>query len=109
LLRHWLRIRDSVMSEKQGQRGQVLQGQEPMPYSSFAGNLGSNSHPAEIQRLLDEVRKRPQDYKALLLTIIFDPFPGYSSRLALKEARFESKGRRKRLEMPLDPWFDGGD
>jgi hypothetical protein len=85
LLRHWLRIRDSVMGEKEGQRGQGLQGQEPMPYGSFAGTLGTNSHPAEIQKLLDEVRKRPQDYKALLLTIIFDPFPGYSSRLALSD------------------------
>jgi len=85
LLRHWLRIRDSMMSEQDGQRGQVLQGQEPMFYGSFAGTLGTNSLPAEIQKLLDEVRNRPQDYKPLLLTIIFDPVPGYSSRVALSD------------------------
>jgi hypothetical protein len=58
-------------------------GQEPMLYGSFVGTLGINSLPAGIQKLLDEVRKHPQDYKPLLLTIIFDPLPGHSSRKAL--------------------------
>jgi hypothetical protein len=52
---------------------------------SFVGTLGTNSLPTGIQKLLDEVRKRPQDYKPLLLTIIFDPVPGYSSRMALSD------------------------
>ena len=57
-----------------------------MLHGSFAGTLGANPLPAEIQKLLNEVRKRPQDYRALLLTIIFDPVPGYSSRIALSDA-----------------------
>lgn len=74
---------DSVMiGETAGQRGQVWQRQEPMLYGSFVGTLGTNSLPAE---LLAEVRQRPQDYKALLLTIIFDPLPSYSSRWALSD------------------------
>ena len=59
--------------------------QEPMLYGSFVGTLGINSLPAGIQKLLDEVRKCPQDYKPLLLTIIFDPLPGRSSRVALSD------------------------
>ena len=61
-------------------------GQETMFYGTFAGTLGTNSYPVGIQKLLDLVRKRPQDYRKLLLTIIFDPLPGYSSRMALTEA-----------------------
>ena len=59
--------------------------QEMMLSGSFSGTLG-NSLPVGIQKLLDEVRKHPQDYRKLLLTIIFDPLPGYSSRMALTDA-----------------------
>jgi hypothetical protein len=79
-------ISDAVVGKKEGKRGQVWQRQEPMLYGSFAGTLGTNALPAELQKLLDEVRKRPQNYKPLLLTLIFDPVPGYSSRMALSDA-----------------------
>jgi hypothetical protein len=79
-------ISDAVGGKKEGQRGQVWQRQEPMLYGSFAGTLGTNSRPAELEKLLDEVRKGPQNYKPLLLTVIFDPVPGYSSRMALSDA-----------------------
>ena len=48
--------------------------------------LGTNSLPAGIQKFLDEVRRRPQDFKPLLLAIIFDPVPGYFRSRALVDA-----------------------
>lgn len=50
-------------------------GQTPMLYNSFAGTLGKNLLPPAIQEFLKQVRKRPQDYKKLLLTITFHPNP----------------------------------
>jgi hypothetical protein len=91
-------------------------GLRPMRYGSVAETLGTNSLPVEIQKLVDAVRNRPQDYKSLLLTIIFDPLPGYSSRLALSnvlkrlnlgtadaEAVLLSRPRLKQIVWELEP------
>ena len=85
-------------------------------HGSFAETLGTNSLPVEIQKLLDEVRKNPQNYRPLLLTIIFDPHSGYSSRMALSnaltrlnlgtpdaEAVLLSRPRLKHIVWQLDP------
>lgn len=47
-------------------------------YDAFAGTLGQASFPTKIQDLLDQVRKRPQDFKNLLLSVRFNPVPGVS-------------------------------
>ena len=52
-------------------------------HGAFAGTLGTNSLPVEIQKVLDAVRKNPENYRPLLLTTIFDPDSGYSTRMAL--------------------------
>jgi hypothetical protein len=49
--------------------------QVPMLHGSFAGTLGESPFPPEIQEFLNEVRKRPQDFKKLLLTVTFHPDP----------------------------------
>ena len=52
--------------------GQVL-----MPGGSFAGTLGDGpTFPPEIQKFLERVKKRPQDYEAVLLISAFhlEPF-----------------------------------
>jgi hypothetical protein len=85
-------------------------------HGSFAGTLGTNSLPNEIEKLLDEVRKNPQNYRPLLLTIIFDPHSGYSSRMALSNALTRlnlgtpdaqavllSRPRLKQIVWQLDP------
>lgn len=85
-------------------------------HGSFAETLGTNSLPVEIQKLLDEVRKNPQNYRPLLLTITFDPHSGYSSRMALSnaltrlnlgtpdaEAVLLSRPRLKQIVWQLDP------
>ena len=54
-------------------------------HGSVAGTSGTSSLPAEIEKLLGEVRKNPENYRPLLLTTIFDSVPGYSSRTALLE------------------------
>jgi hypothetical protein len=83
---------------------------------SLAGTLGTNSLPNEIQKLLDEVRRNPEGYRPLLLTIIFDPLSGYSTRMALSgvlqrlnlhtadaEAVLLSPRRLKEIVWQLDP------
>ena len=72
----------SLAGHRAGRSQQGLGGR----HGSFAGTLGTNSLPNEIEKLLDEVRKNPQNYRPLLLTIIFDPHSGYSSRMALSNA-----------------------
>ena len=50
-------------------------GQDPMLHGSFADALGASPFKPEIQEFLNQVRKRPQDYKKLLLTVTFHPDP----------------------------------
>jgi hypothetical protein len=53
-------------------------GQIPTPYTSFAETLGEPPLPPEIQEFLNQVRKSPQNYKKLLLTVTFHPRPMFS-------------------------------
>ncbi len=53
-------------------------GSVPLLYGSFAGMLGKNVFPPNIQEFLNQVRKRPQDFKKLLLTVTLHPDPGQS-------------------------------
>jgi hypothetical protein len=65
---------------------------------SFAGTLGTNSLPVEIQKLLDAVRKNPENYRSLLLATIFDPRSGlqqsYGPTRRAQTAKFGHRGRR---------------
>ena len=49
-------------------------GQATMLHGSFADTLGKALPPAG-KKFMDEVRKRPQDFKKLLLTVTFHPNP----------------------------------
>jgi hypothetical protein len=76
-----------------GGRNDVLQpfigsGQVPMLHDSFAGALGASPLPAEIQQFLHRVRKRPQDFKQLLLTVILHPDP--ANTLTVKPALIDT-------------------
>jgi hypothetical protein len=55
-----------------------------MLYSSFAGTLGANPLPPDVKEFLNQVRKRPQDFKKLLLTVVFHPDP--TNTLTVKPA-----------------------
>jgi hypothetical protein len=50
----------------------------PIPYSTFAGTLGQVSFPPSVQDFLNQVRKDPQAFRSLLLTVRFDPNPELS-------------------------------
>jgi hypothetical protein len=56
-----------------------------MRYGTFAGTLGQASLPIKMQSILDQVRKRPQDFQNLLLSVRFDPAPGTSRNKHLSE------------------------
>ena len=56
-------------------------GQIPTLHGSFAGTLGEPSLPPEIQQFLDRVKKNPQDYEAVLLTVTFHVEPWASDHL----------------------------
>jgi len=49
--------------------------QLPAQGSAFAGTLGRNPRSPAAQAFLEKVRKRPLDYKKLLLTVTFHPWP----------------------------------
>ncbi len=56
-------------------------------YGSFASPLGETFSP-EIRKFLKRVRARPQDYKELLLTVIFHPEPMSSAtKVAIGKAQ----------------------
>jgi hypothetical protein len=52
--------------------------QNPILYRSLAGTLGEPPPSPAIQEFLNEVRKRPQNFRQLLLTITFHPAPANS-------------------------------
>ena len=52
--------------------------QGPILHGSFAGALGAPPLSPEIREFLKQVRKRPQDFRQLLLTITFHPAPAMS-------------------------------
>lgn len=56
-------------------------GQVPMLYGPLAGTLGEPPLPPKIQKLLARVKKNPQNYEALLLTITFHEEPWSSDHL----------------------------
>lgn len=56
-------------------------GQVPMRYGPFAGTLGETPLPPKIQKFLARVKKNPQNYEALLLTITFHEEPWSSDHL----------------------------
>lgn len=56
-------------------------GQVPMRYNPFAGTLGEPPLPPTIQKFLARVKKNPQNYEALLLTIIFHEEPFINDQL----------------------------
>ena len=56
-------------------------GQVPMRYTPFAGTLGEPPLPPKIQKFLARVKKNPQNYEALLLTISFHEEPWSSDHL----------------------------
>lgn len=62
--------------------------QVPTPYSSFAGTLGASPFPPEIQEFLNQVRKRRQDFKKLLLTVTFHPAPAVSMTFGKQKFNF---------------------
>ena len=59
--------------------------QIPTLYGPLAGTLGEPPLPPKIQNFLDRVKKNPQDYEALLLTVTFhvEPFPSDQLRKVL--------------------------
>lgn len=56
-------------------------GQVSMRYGAFAGTLGEPPLPPTIQKFLARVKKNPQNYEALLLTITFHEEPWSSDQL----------------------------
>jgi hypothetical protein len=56
-------------------------GQVPVRYGPFAGTLGEPPLPPKIQKFLARAKKNPQNYEALLLTIIFHEEPWSSDHL----------------------------
>jgi hypothetical protein len=66
-------------------RTREVLGQVPTFYLSFAGTLGEPPLPPKIQNFLDRVKRNPQDYEALLLTVTFhvEPFPSDQLRKVL--------------------------
>jgi hypothetical protein len=59
--------------------------QIPTLYGPLAGTLGEPPLPPKIQNFLDRVKRNPQDYEALLLTVTFhvEPFPSDQLRKVL--------------------------
>lgn len=59
--------------------------QIPTLYGPLAGTLGEPPLPPKIQSFLDRVKRNPQDYEALLLTVTFhvEPFPSDQLRKVL--------------------------
>lgn len=55
--------------------------QIPTRYGPIAGTLGEPPLPSKIQKFLARVKKNPQDYEALLLTITFHEEPWSSDQL----------------------------
>ena len=55
--------------------------QIPTLYGPLAGTLGEPPLPPKIQNFLDRVKKNPQDYEALLLTVTFHVEPFLSDQL----------------------------
>ncbi len=55
--------------------------QVPIRYKPFAGTLGEPPLPPMIQKFLARVKKNPQNYEALLLTITFHEEPFISDQL----------------------------
>lgn len=53
-------------------------GQLPVRDGIFSGTLGDPSNKEKLDRFLDKVRARPQDYKDLLLNAHLHPFPQFS-------------------------------
>ena len=70
-------------------------GQAPMLRGTFAGTLGDGpTFPPEIQKFLERVRKRPQDYEAVLLISAFHLEPFSSVQLQkVMAASFENDGK----------------
>ena len=56
-------------------------GKVPMRYGPLAGTLGDSPLPPKIQKFLDRVKRSPQDYEALLLTVTFHEEPWSSDQL----------------------------
>ena len=57
-------------------------GQVPMSYGSFAEPLGATQFAPEVEEFLKQVRKRPGNFRKLLLMVTFHPDP-ISSQLRL--------------------------
>ena len=55
--------------------------QIPTLYGPLAGTLGEPPLPPKIQNFLDRVKRNPQDYEALLLTVTFHVEPFLSDQL----------------------------
>ena len=70
-------------------------GQALMPRTFFAGTLGDDpAFPPEIQKFLERVKKRPQDYEAVLLISAFhvEPFSSVQLQKVLA-ASFENDAK----------------
>lgn len=70
-------------------------GQALMPRGSFAGTLGDDpTFPSEIQKFLERVKKRPQDYEVVLLISAFHLEPFSSVQLQkVMVASFENDAK----------------
>jgi hypothetical protein len=62
--------------------------QVPTLHGSFSGTLGASPFPPEIQEFLNQVRKRPHDFKKILLTVTFHPTPTSSMSFVKQQFNF---------------------
>lgn len=67
--------------------------QSPVLHGSFAGALGAPPLSPEIREFLKQVRKRPQDFRQLLLTVTFHPLPAMSITFVKQRFTFGKRTR----------------